>query len=74
MSARKTITIRCDGAALEPTPTKHTSRLVQCERAVTGYESEPADVVRYKATAQGWKCDRSSYDYCPEHIPVPVSS
>jgi len=74
MSVRKTVTIRCDGASLELTVTKKTTRLVQCERFVQGNESEPADIVRYKAAGEGWKCERSSYDYCPVHAPAAAKS
>ncbi len=61
MSVRKTVTIHCDALV------NVDGRMVRCDAAETGEESEPADIVRYKAAGNGWTCDRSSYDYCPEH-------
>ena len=61
MSKHTTITIRCDALV------EVEGRLVKCDAAATGEESETVDIVRYKASGMGWKCDRSSFDYCPEH-------
>ena len=74
MSTRKTYTIHCDGAELskDERAKDGVPRLVYCDAVVVGDESEPVDIVRYKATGAGWHCDKSTYDYCPSHVPVPV--